>query len=166
MTDENVRRLELAYPILAARRVAYDQMMWQTPTLAFTAQAFLFTIALETGASRLERLLPAALALTVALLSIQLLRKHEHMELVDSVALEQMERDLGLPTALGTGRNPLHTPAPRRREELRLIDGRALRGGRFIDLNSPTLWVAGQAAFALASLVIIAITVAAPEVLS
>ena len=37
------------YPILAARNQHFNSLLWQTPVLSLTAQAFLFSIALSKG---------------------------------------------------------------------------------------------------------------------
>lgn len=153
--------LYAAYQVIATRRLGYDQMLWQTPVLGFTAQAFLLTIALAPDSSRLARLLSAVLALVVALLSIQLLRKHQHMELIDSVLLERIERELGIASALSVAPEaPLapHTPARERRLGLRLRDERVLRGSWLVDLHSPLLWTWGLALFGLVSFAIIVLT--------
>ena len=47
---------------LASRRASYDTMMWQAPMLSLTAQAFLFTIALGPGSSRVARVLASLLS--------------------------------------------------------------------------------------------------------
>lgn len=149
MSDAHARSsLELAYQVLASRRVAYDQMAWQTPALAFTAQAFLMTIALS-GGSTWTRIVAAALALIVALLSIQLLKKHHHMELIDSVLLEQLEDRLGIAAALR--RPPLHAEPKRRRAGLKRTSGAPLGGGVLVDKDAPRLWIAGQWLFAATS---------------
>jgi hypothetical protein len=46
-----------AYAAVAGRRTAFDNMLWQVPIMAFTAQAFLFTIALGSDSSRGARVI-------------------------------------------------------------------------------------------------------------
>lgn len=65
----------ILYQVLESRRQSHDSMMWQVPALGLTAQAFLFTVALDAGSSRMARLIASALALSVALMSIQLMDK-------------------------------------------------------------------------------------------
>ncbi len=81
------------YDVVAARRTALNGLMWQTPVLSLTAQAFLFTIALGSGASSFATLMSAVLALAAALASIQLMAKHRCLEVRDSQLLEEYERN-------------------------------------------------------------------------
>lgn len=151
------------YQVIAQRRLGYDQMAWQTPALSFTALAFLFAIALGSNQSEAARLLSALLALVVSLLSIQLLRKHHHMELIDSLILERLEERLGVATAIGLESQP-HTPAAARATGL-TVEGEPLRSGPLVRRHSPGFWTAGLALFALGSVGVIVITLAAPSLL-
>src|SRR5687767_14875501 len=67
-------------------------MMWQTPVISLTAQAFLFTIALGPGSSLTSRLIAAFLAAIAAFASVILMRKHRALEEYCSRQLEQFER--------------------------------------------------------------------------
>lgn len=80
------------YEIVAASRDMFSQMLWQTPVLSLTAQAFLFTIALSSDFSRRSQVVAASLALITALASIQLLAKHRFNEVEDMRWLESFER--------------------------------------------------------------------------
>lgn len=82
---------EKQYPIVASRRQTYDTMLWQTPVLSLTAQAFLLTIALGANIYPGARILAALLSLVAALASIQLLEKHRHFERGDSEFLNKFE---------------------------------------------------------------------------
>ena len=86
------------YDVLAARRVAKDSLLWQTPALSLTAQAFLFTIALGQGTTVGARLIAAILALVASLASIQLMAKSRYFEEGDSKMLEEYERAMGFQT--------------------------------------------------------------------
>ncbi len=68
------------YEILNARRDSFCNLVWQTPVLSLTAQAFLFTIILSGGVPKLGRTIAAVLASIVTLVSLQLLSKHRFME--------------------------------------------------------------------------------------
>ena len=83
------------YQLLASRRESYDLMLWQTPVISLTAQAFLFTIALGTGPA-LGRVLASVLALAAGLASLHLLGKHRTFELHYANLLRLCERGLGL----------------------------------------------------------------------
>jgi len=95
---------ETQYQLLAARRQNYDAMLWQTPVISLTAQAFLFTIAFGTGDS-LGRLLAALLALVAALASAQLLAKHRYFEIYYARLLEAHE--------LAQRMSPVHARPPK-----------------------------------------------------
>ncbi len=79
------------YPLVASRRQAFDTLIWQTPVLSLTAQAFLFSISLTAGNSQGARIISAVLALTTALASIQLMIKHRYHEQRDSNLLHSFE---------------------------------------------------------------------------
>lgn len=68
------------YQILNARRDSFNNLVWQTPVLSLTAQAFLFTIILSGGVPELGRTIAAVLAAIAAIMSLQLLSKHRFME--------------------------------------------------------------------------------------
>jgi len=82
---------DLQYQIVAERRQNYDNLLWQTPMVSLTAQAFLLTIALGAETKPLARLLASFLSFLAALASLQLMSKHRHMERLDSDLLEQYE---------------------------------------------------------------------------
>jgi len=83
--------------MLAARRTAYDEMMWQAPALSLTAQAFLLTIALGPGTTTVARLIASFLSGVAATASVILMRKHRAMEVMCSCRLEDFERATGRP---------------------------------------------------------------------
>lgn len=83
---------EIQYHIVASRRQTTDSLMWQVPVLSLTAQAFLFSIALDSQVARAAQLVAAILALITSLGSIQLMIKHRHHETLDSKWLEQFEK--------------------------------------------------------------------------
>lgn len=79
------------YNVLAARRVATNGLLWQTPVLSLTAQAFLFIIALGSGTVVGARLIAACLALVISLASMQLMAKNRYFEKRDSQMLQDYE---------------------------------------------------------------------------
>jgi hypothetical protein len=94
--DDYAKVTPLQYQMLAARRQNHDSMLWQTPVISLTAQAFLFTIALG-GPTRAARVIAASLALATALASIQLLAKHRHFEVHYSELLRSVEENQSIP---------------------------------------------------------------------
>jgi len=79
------------YPIVVGRRQSYDQLLWQTPVLSLTAQAFLLTIALGPDSSCNARLMSSSLSLLTALASIMLMIKHRYYEVIASNMLKRMK---------------------------------------------------------------------------
>ncbi len=132
----------------------YDTLMWQTPILGLTAQAFLFSVALNPSCSvRTARLISMILAqLATSLMSIQLMAKHRHHEMVDSLTLEQIEKDHSL-----TG---LHLPIHHRQI------AKTLKRPWLLKLSSYRVWMVGLALFAVAALFIIVVSIARPDILS
>ena len=80
------------YPVVVAHRQAYDNLLWQTPVLSLTAQAFLFSISLAQGTSRCSHVISGLLSLITALASIQLMIKHRAYEKRDSDRLRDYEK--------------------------------------------------------------------------
>ena len=68
------------YHLLNNRRDYFNNLVWQTPVISLTAQAFLFTIILSAQTSVLNRIIASVLACIVALASLHLFGKHRFME--------------------------------------------------------------------------------------
>ncbi len=149
----------LVWQSVASRRSGLDSMMWQTPALGMTAQAFLLTLALGAGSSRWARLLAALLSLILALMVMQLMAKHRRNEMLDSVLLEELEHRVGLDAVLGCA--PHGGPAARPENHVATVDGRMARSTpgprRFWDMSSYELWMVGLGSFAIVALAIIII---------
>jgi ADP-ribose pyrophosphatase YjhB (NUDIX family) len=86
----------VTYETLNARSISHNEMMWQTPVLAMTAQAFLMTTALGSGTARLARVTATLLSVLVSVLSVQLMAKHSAMQHQDMLMLEGIEQPRGL----------------------------------------------------------------------
>jgi len=141
-----------SYQVMATRRLGYDTLMWQTPMLGLTAQAFLFTSALSPTATRTGRLIAASLALVTSIISMQLMSKHRHHELVDCRLLEDFEKKHGL--------EPLHVRSVSRDEPAHL------NRNWFVGLSSYKVWMMGLALFAAGAAAIIIITLLTPALLT
>lgn len=90
------RAFESQYIVLNERRNSFNTLLWQTPVLSLTAQAFLFTIALGEDVPESGRRTAATLALMVSIASIQLLAKHRFNEVDHAKRLTQIEKERGL----------------------------------------------------------------------
>jgi hypothetical protein len=74
------------YKLLWARRIAGNNLLWQTPALAAAAQAFLLSSAFQQRTSYVSLILPAV-SFLVGLASVQLMTKHRYIEERDSALL-------------------------------------------------------------------------------
>ena len=102
------------YPIVAARRQGYDALLWQTPALAVTAQAFLLTVVFSPGANEHVAVVISAFALLVGLAAIQLLARLRYLEMYDSellVTYEKSHETEGLAIVHGKRRPLASVPA-------------------------------------------------------
>lgn len=94
-TQPNPDERLVMYQVVAARHAGLDQMVWQVPGIALTAQAFLMTIGLGPESGQLARLGSGLLSVVVAFMSIELLMRHRLSAVADAVWLERFERDQG-----------------------------------------------------------------------
>jgi hypothetical protein len=148
-SDREPQTVALAvYQTVAARRIAYDSLLWQMPALSLTAQAFLFAAALSPGSSRCAQAIASALALSVSVASVHALRRFRLGQHMDQLLLDGLETKLGAEAHLGI--NP-HASVEARANYL---DQRYGRGMRF----PPTvLWMCVLCFFGLAAAVLFAI---------
>lgn len=79
------------YQAISARRISYDQMMWQVPALSLTAQSFLVAIAVNTAVGSGLRVLALFLAVVSGALAMQLMAKQRFHEQVDTLYLREWE---------------------------------------------------------------------------
>ena len=93
--DEHAKEA-FTYELLMMRELEQDSMLWQTPALAMTAQAFLLTVAFDSGASVVARAVTAGLGVVVAFLSMQLMAKHRFLEELDREKMREFESALGI----------------------------------------------------------------------
>jgi hypothetical protein len=156
LSKPHTRLTPAIYEAVAQRRLGQDTMVWETPALCLTAEAFLFTIALSGGNSQAARLMAAILALTVSLLAIQLMAKHRHLSTVDALLLEKLEEGEELTEAIGVAP---HT----KQDQLAGVVGVTPHWS--IVLSSFRIWICGMVLFGAASIAVIAITATDPGLL-
>lgn len=132
---------EQVYEVVAARRLQWDQLVWQVPVLSLTAQAFLFTIALGGGNTCGARVVAALLSLIATFMSIELMSRHRQAEIADAHWLEAYERE--------------HFPE----DERYVVHGQAFRANRNLIPPGPLgrlpgywTWTAGLTLFGGAAL--------------
>ncbi|WP_284990861.1 MULTISPECIES: hypothetical protein [unclassified Arthrobacter] len=138
------------YQAVVARRLQWDNLLWQVPLLSLTAQAFLFTIALGADTSKWSRTLAATLSVVVAVLCVSLMARHRQAELSDAHWLEVYEE--GHPEHLRVHGSPF--VERRNKINVRLAAGR---------LPVPTwkgyeTWTWGMAIFGLIGLLVVVLT--------
>jgi hypothetical protein len=138
------------YQAVSARRISFDQMMWQVPALSLTAQSLLVAVSVNRDVDRLVRALALVLAIAFALLSMQLMAKQRFHEQVDSRYLAKWERAAGIvpvegfaphdraasPWSGNTG-----TTGPSKADVL------GIKAGRLVRLSSYTCWMWGLRLF-------------------
>jgi hypothetical protein len=82
---------EEQYKVLSQRRIALNNLIWQTPTLGMAAQAFLLAAAFNPQIERTTALILLIFSLFVGLASIQLMIKHRYHEVIDSELMAAFE---------------------------------------------------------------------------
>jgi quinol monooxygenase YgiN len=111
------------YSVVAARHAAQNQLIWQTPALGLTAQAFLFTIAFGNNMPE-NRAISSLLIIIVAIATIQLMAKHREYEEHLSRCLRKHEDSM-------EGYTPIH-------DKLECIVDKKISG--FVKYSSVKLW--------------------------
>lgn len=129
------------YQVVAARRLGFDQLLWQVPGVAMTAQAFLMTIGLAPGAGRLARVAVGCIAMVISWMSIQLLMRHRRNEIADAHWLQKFEREAGWEI--------LHDTTNRRAARMGVETPLLARG------RSHRIWVLGLSSFGFVGLGIV-----------
>ena len=104
-----------SYQVTSARRLQYENLMWQVPALSLSAQAVLISVTLSSDTSASNRLVTSILSAMVGFISIQLLQKHRYHEVLESKQLEKIESLYKL--------MPLHAPVEQRARQLRHARG-------------------------------------------
>ncbi len=86
-----------AYQSLSDRSLSHDELMWQTPGLAFAGQAFLLSAALAADTPTGGRILASALSVLVSIMTVQLMAKHSALERYDKKMLHDLDEQMGYP---------------------------------------------------------------------
>ncbi|KZV98265.1 hypothetical protein EXIGLDRAFT_832349 [Exidia glandulosa HHB12029] len=84
--------IEVVYQVVADRRLAFDNMTWQVPTMGLTAHAFLFSIGLAPNATTASRIISMALSLVFTFLTARLFIGHMEREVADRTWLAAFEK--------------------------------------------------------------------------
>lgn len=89
--------IDTIYAAVAARRTQWDALLWQVPALALAAQGILLTSVFAPDTRHWPRVVAAAIAVLVGLLSLQLFLRHRHTELFDAGWLAEQDKRSGYP---------------------------------------------------------------------
>jgi len=145
------------YSAVASRRNQFDALAWQVPLISFTAQAFLFLIALSPDSSQVARTIAGSLSVLIATLSILLLARHRQGEIADAEWLERVESSM---------KAELHVHGdPWRKRREAVLPGRGLFSGIPL-LNAYAVWVCGLWLIGATAGFVVVLTWTAPELLS
>jgi hypothetical protein len=156
------------YEQLTARFLAHDQLLWQTPALALTAQAFLMTIALGPQVSAWKVIIASVLGIAITLMSMHLLARHRFIALVEKAKLMELEERLRI-EPLSVQSWAWNYSQPPALGKAYGVDTYALDRPKYRWLFSKPsydIWQIGLAVFAVANVVILVLSVvrqASPE---
>ena len=151
--------------MVAARRLQWDALFWQSPILGLTGEAFLFSIALAAPTSETSRIIASLLALIIAVASVQSLAGQRLSELTDSDWLVDYEEKHGLEVAHGISW---------RDRRLDVINEQ-LRNGKITDkavawtrkkVRSLAMWFWTMVGIAVAALSVLGISIFDPALLA
>jgi hypothetical protein len=133
------------YEAVASRRAQWDNLLWQVPVLSFTAQAFLFTIALGADTRLAARILACLLSLVITVLSIHLMCRHRQADVTDAEWLEEYEQARFGETVHG------HPWRDRRNKNS--------AGGWPARIRGFPVWIAGMTLIGIAALVVLGLSI-------
>lgn len=140
------------YEALTARVGHRDALLWQSPALAMTAQAFLLVVALGHDSSPTARFVAALLGVFVTLMSIQLMLKHRMYMNNDQVTMVALERRMELPGSAidyATQLSHLDQAEPEQR-----LASRAMRKRGLTLFPSVTVWISGLTVFGVVNVLL------------
>src|SRR5689334_1080049 len=155
----------MVYQVVAARRLQFDNLVWQVPALSLTAQAFLFTIAIGGTTSRPARIIASLLAIVITVLCTTLMARHRQSEIHDANWLAAFEADeWKTAPAAGDLDFRVHGLAFREKRGKGSVDG-GWTESIVRPLPGYKTWIAGLLVFGAAALVTLAVSICCPDVL-
>ncbi|MGO4649086.1 hypothetical protein AB4305_29690 [Nocardia sp. 2YAB30] len=146
--------LEIVYQTVADRRLQYENLLWQVPTVSLTAQAFLFSIVMGADNEPLAQIASSLLALIISLISIMLMASHRLAGRKDALWLERFEQQ-----ELHAGAWGAHGTAFETQQDVADLDAGWV--GTLIPMRQMfTVWVVGLACFGMTAIFMILRTLA------
>ncbi len=157
--DQNAHDI-LTYEALNARVSDRDALLWQSPALALTAEAFLLTISLGPGTSPIARAVSAFLGLVVTALSMQLMGKHRMHMATDELVMIALERKLGMTSAHDRAAKVkyLRANAPG-------LLSRLPKGEWLLQQKSVNVWLLGLLIFGVVNVLLLVMSIFQPSFL-
>lgn len=140
---------------MSTRQLHYHNLLWQVPVLSMTAQAFLFSVILDSSSSMTARLISASLSLVTAGASMQLMARHRQADVSDSHWLAHFERE-NL-----SEEHWIHGPPWKRQRDAFSAGGPLARFP-----YSFVIWMTALGAFALGAILVIVLSLTGPSLLS
>ncbi|MBW0495423.1 hypothetical protein O181_035138 [Austropuccinia psidii MF-1] len=83
--------LAVLYQVVAERRTAFDNLLWQVPATSLTAHAFLFSISLAADTGRFARIASMGLCIVITILTLHLFTRQLQAEDADHAWLIEFE---------------------------------------------------------------------------
>ena len=147
---------QLTYEMLTARFLAHDELLWQTPVLALTAQSFLMSISLSHEVADLAAATAAALGAILILMSMHLLGRHRFLELIEKHKLKQLEEAMKIEPLSTHSWAWKYAKAPKLGSTFKPVDYGLKSPGypRIFSWPSYVIWQGGLSLFAIANIAI------------
>ena len=142
--------LIVPYGVLNDRVGDRDALMWQSPAMALTAQAFLVTIALGHETAPVARFLAAMLGVVVTVMSIQLMLKHRLFMATDELLMISIERRIGIDATVVDFAKKVESIANHSPDLAKRVP---LRKG-ILRWKSVTVWIVGLSFFGIINIVL------------
>ncbi|KAG0144717.1 hypothetical protein CROQUDRAFT_108339 [Cronartium quercuum f. sp. fusiforme G11] len=91
MPPTNFKDISVLYQVVAERRTAFDNLLWQVPATSLTAHAFLFSISLAADTGRFARIASMSLCIVITILTLHLFTRQLQAEDADHRWLADFE---------------------------------------------------------------------------
>lgn len=97
MVESNPSSAQLTqYAVVADRRLQWDVLLWQVPSLAFAAESFILTLTVASTVSWSSRVCLNALGLCIAFLCCNLMARIRGLSVTDAAWLDLAEKEYGI----------------------------------------------------------------------
>lgn len=91
MPPTTFKDISILYQVVAERRTAFDNLLWQVPATSLTAHAFLFSISLAADTGRFARIASMSLCIVITILTLHLFTRQLQAEDADHRWLADFE---------------------------------------------------------------------------